>query len=226
MRTSTTIPLVIASSAGTAHPTAFNSIKPHTGIIRDLSADMNTICIARRRWRVLEKLDPTQEVAETYRLFMGYDGTFPNNPDHPLLLFRGSSKFTGDEKECRRTLRKAGWTAPWKWIVFPYHHYHSSAWELLLCVQGAAVLKLGGETGPEVKIGVGDIMLIPPGFVHKQLASSDGFSVLGSYPSVIGKDVEVDELRGTATEEQLENILSCCAPEVEPITGSLLSSSY
>lgn len=25
-----------------------------------------------------------------------------------------------------------GWTAPWAWGVFEYHHYHSSAW----CVPG------------------------------------------------------------------------------------------
>uniref|UniRef100_A0A7S1BIQ6 Cupin type-2 domain-containing protein n=1 Tax=Corethron hystrix TaxID=216773 RepID=A0A7S1BIQ6_9STRA len=200
----------------------FTAVPIHSS--NDQSIVLNNV--VSRRWGVLHKIKPTEHFTEAYRLFMKSDGTFPNNPNHPLLIFRGTSNFTGKEDEGRRALQKAGWTAPWKWIVFPYHHYHSSAWEILMCVRGSGLLQLGGEAGPEISVEVGDIILIPPGFVHKQLSSFGGFSILGSYPSVKGKNVKIDEIRGPATQTQLENILRCESPKNEPVTGILLSELY
>ena len=156
-----------------------------------------------------------------FRLYMEDDGTFPNNPIYPLILFQNAYHET--EEAARQAIVNAGWTSPWAWGVFPYHHYHSTAWELLVCVQGSALLQLGGETGPQVQVQTGDLMLIPPGFAHKQLKSYNGFTLLGSYPPDSG---HVDVLRGKPTLDQRDNIRQCLAPKSEPLSGMDLSRLY
>ena len=107
------------------------------------------------------------------------------------------------------------------WVngIYPFHHYHSNAWELLLCVKGEALVQLGGPTGPRVDIRKGDLVLIPPGFAHKQLQARGGFTLLGSYPTVDGRSIPVDTLKGKPSSEEREKILHCKTPEEDPIVG-------
>ena len=123
--------------------------------------------ITQRKWGVLEQIENTRHQGSTFRLFLQDDGVFPNNSQHPLLLFQ--SAFQRSELEGASILKTAGWTSPWVWGIFPYHHYHSNAWEILVCVRGNANIKLGGPTGPIVPVNCGDVVLIPPGIAHKQL---------------------------------------------------------
>lgn len=109
-----------------------------------------------RKWGDLEEIRPS-----FYRLFLKDDGIFPNNPNHPLLLFR--NMFQGSEKEgCKLLVEQGGWTTPWVWGVFTFHHYHSTAWEILVCVQGEADVQFGGPTGPIVKVAKGGHCSGPP----------------------------------------------------------------
>lgn len=176
-----------------------------------------------RLWGNVEKVenDDNNVVVDGYRLFMKNDGTFPNNNDHPLLLYRNS--FNGSQQEAESLIVGAGWTSPWVWGVFEFHHYHSTAWELLLCVRGSARIQLGGPQGPTVEVEKGDTMLVPPGFAHKQLSEKDGFALLGAYPE---PGIHVDTLRGAPTQQQLQNIEQCHVPETDPILGIPLASMY
>ena len=112
------------------------------------------------------------------------DGTFPNNEWYPLILFKNA--FHGSQGKGEHLITEGGWMSPWVWGIFPYHHYHSTAWELLLCVKGHAHMQLGGESGPCTIINMGDIVYVPPGLTNKQLDSNGGFSLLGAYPSYCG----------------------------------------
>ena len=85
-----------------------------------------------------------------YCLFMKDDGTFPNNEWYPLILFKNA--FHGSQGKGEHLITEGGWMSPWVWGIFPYHHYHSTAWELLLCVKGHAHMQLGGESGPKVPL--------------------------------------------------------------------------
>lgn len=67
--------------------------------------------------------------------------------------------------------------------VFEYHHYHSTAWEALLCIQGEARVQFGGPNGPILTISAGDLAIVPAGVVHKQVEARGGFTLLGSYPN-------------------------------------------
>jgi uncharacterized protein YjlB len=160
---------------------------------------------------------------DVFRLFMNDDGTFPNNPRYPLLLYKNA--WSGSEREGKRAIaRDNQWTSPWAWGVFPYHHYHSKAWELLVCVQGEANVQLGGDTGPTVVIETGDVVFVPPGFAHKQLDEKNGFTLLGSYPKEsLTAGSSIDTLTGPPTLEQRNNIVHCPVPE-DPLCGTSLAS--
>lgn len=176
-----------------------------------------------RTWGVVETV-PLNNNIQGYRLFMNSDGVFPNNPEHPAILLK--SVFHGSQQEGEQAIIEGGqWTHPWAWGIFPYHHYHSTAWELLLCVKGQADVQLGGESGPHVSVEKGDLVLIPPGFAHKQLRSTGGFTLLGAYPT-LGCAGPVDILRGAPNKIQKDNIASCVPPKTDPVLGLSLSILY
>ena len=162
-----------------------------------------------------------------HRLFMHDDGTFPNNTEYPVLLYPSIFMGTIDEGIQRITATKA-WSPPWIWQIFTYHHYHSTHWELLLCVDGSAEVQLGGDSGPRVTLAPGGMLLIPPGFAHKQISATRRFTVLGSYPTNSSRTyrddaavdvVDVDTLTRVPTEEQRRNIRNCSVPDTDPILG-------
>mmetsp|Transcript_2948 Transcript_2948/g.4565 ORF Transcript_2948/g.4565 Transcript_2948/m.4565 type:complete len:201 (-) Transcript_2948:251-853(-) len=120
------------------------------------------------RWGKAQKISNNPNPFDIYRIFMADDGEFPNNRDYPALLYKDA--FDGTEAEGRDLIAgDDGWTDPWVGGIFSYHHYHTKAWELLLCTGGSASAQFGGDGGPIVAVGTGDLILIPPGIAHIQL---------------------------------------------------------
>ena len=90
------------------------------------------------------------------RVWLKSDGTFPNNHQSPLLVYkRVLEGAAASHSRGAELLVKNGYTSPWAWGVFSYHHYHSNAWEALLCVQGHADIQVGGPAGPTLDCQVG-----------------------------------------------------------------------
>jgi uncharacterized protein YjlB len=179
---------------------------------------------ARRAWGEIENVQNHLAPFDIFRLYMDDDGTFPNNSRYPLLLYKAA--FTGSEREASRAIVDGKkWTSPWAWGIYTFHHYHSTAWELLLCVQGRADVMLGGENGPTFTIEKGDLALVPPGFAHKQLDSRGDFTLLGSYPTS-GWSESIDTLRGAPTEQQRRNIVESPFPPRDPIFGLELETLF
>ena len=167
-------------------------------------------------------------------LFLGFfddDGEFPNNPIHPVLIWKHLLKAWGSSSSLQTIgilrIEQGGWTTPWIWGVFPYHHYHTTAWEVLACVQGYADIQIGGPTesiGRRIRVEVGDVLLIPPGVAHKQLDTfGSDFALLGAYPN---ETPNADTVRGKPTSQQRKSILACYVPEKEPISGANLRDLY
>jgi uncharacterized protein YjlB len=109
------------------------------------------------------------------------DGHIPNNPDLPLLVYRQALPETGADG-CRELFRSNGWTGSWVGGVFSYHHYHSTAHEVLGVVSGGAHLTFGGESGTTVEVRAGDAVVIPAGVGHRNAGSDGGFRVVGPTP--------------------------------------------
>jgi uncharacterized protein YjlB len=171
--------------------------------------------------RHMDKIKPPGYPFEVLRIYVSDDGTFPNNDKYPVLIYQDA--YHGSSKEATKCMeRDREWTSPWTWGIFSYHHYHSTAWELLVCIRGTASVRMGGPSGPTLSIRRGDLILIPPGISHQQIQDEDGFALLGSYPL---KDCSaswtgsVDTLNGPPTKIQRDNIRACPVPGKDPIFG-------
>ncbi len=111
------------------------------------------------------------------------DGDVPNNR-LPLIVYPGAiDPKAGDPGVAFETLFQAnGWGGGWRNGIFPFHHYHSTAHEVLGIAKGRAEVRFGGEAGATLKVEAGDAVLIPAGVGHKRLSGSDDLFVIGAYP--------------------------------------------
>ena len=147
------------------------------------------------------------------------DGSIPNNPTLPLLVYPGAlGELERNPSRCREKLAENGWGGAWANGVFSYHHYHSTSHEVLCVVGGSARIAFGGPEGETVEVEAGDVVVIPAGTGHKNEGSSGDFSVVGAYP----RGQESYDLRtGEEGErpEVLENVRSVPLPEADPLYG-------
>lgn len=146
------------------------------------------------------------------------DGTFPNSR-LPLLLYKAALTDAADPEAFEALFAENGWPPAWRSSVFTYHHYHSTAHETLGIARGKARLMLGGPHGREFDVAAGDAIVVPAGVVHRRLASSQDFLVVGCYPPGQSWDL----LRGEPGERPQadENIARVPLPETDPVGGPL-----
>ncbi|GAB3246173.1 cupin domain-containing protein [Larkinella harenae] len=160
----------------------------------------------------------SQSQTEPESLLFKDDGTIPNS-QLPLLLYRQAFAETGSAGASWLEKRFAAhnWANSWRNGVYPYHHYHSTSHEVLGVYSGSALLQLGGESGQQVRVQAGDIIVIPAGVGHKRLEASADFGVVGAYPD--GRDYDV--LRGEPGDRPRadQNIAAVPLPKTDPLLG-------
>ncbi|SOC40666.1 cupin domain-containing protein [Salinicoccus kekensis] len=142
------------------------------------------------------------------------DGRIPNHWKLPLLIYKEA---LDSEDDAAKTLNENGWSGEWLGSVHPFHHYHSNTHEVLVVDSGTATLQLGGELGEKVDVSPGDVIILPAGYGHKMIESSDDYQNYGAYPG----GVEFDMNYGESDErpEVLDNIKKVPMPEADPIFG-------
>jgi uncharacterized protein YjlB len=139
--------------------------------------------------------------AEPLALMFADDGSIPNNPRLPLLIYRNAVDLSGTpdpEDVIEATFARHGWRDMWRNGIFPYVHYHSMIHEALAIARG-------------------DVMVLPAGTGHQCLWESPELCVIGAYP----KGGKYDLCRGSKAEhaKAIESIANVPVPDSDPVYG-------
>ena len=149
------------------------------------------------------------------------DGSVPNNPKLPLLLYRGAIDLKGSanpEERIEQAFADNRWGEMWRNGIFPYVHYHSMIHEVLGIARGRAKVRFGGNGGREIDVMAGDVCVLPAGTGHQGLWASPDLMVIGAYPPS-GK---YDLCRGSKAEyaRALTVIPEVPVPPTDPVYGA------
>jgi uncharacterized protein YjlB len=145
------------------------------------------------------------------------DGPYPNNTVYPALIYRRVITASVSALIFEQLFEANGWHGTWRNGVYGFHHYHSTAHEVLGVVSGRAGVQLGGDNGIVADLSAGDVVLIPAGVAHKNLGSSTDFAVVGAYP--VGQQWDMNFGKPGERPRVDENIASVPKPETDPVYG-------
>jgi uncharacterized protein YjlB len=142
-------------------------------------------------------------------------GGIPNS-SLPALVYH-EVEAARDASRCRELFARHGWLGAWENGIFPFHHFHSTAHEVLGVVAGSAAVVLGGPRGRRFEVARGDVLVLPAGTGHCNAGSSADLLVVGAYPDGMRWDLR----RGDPAErdEALANIAAVPLPDADPVHG-------
>ena len=145
-------------------------------------------------------------------------GWFPNNPNLPVLIYRSVWEDGGDRtKAFESTFRANDWGGCWRDGIYPYHHYHSTAHEVLGIGAGRVRVRLGGDEGRVCELEEGDAVVLPAGVAHKNLESSSDLLVIGAYPP--GQQWDMNYGREGELSQARHNVAIVDRPPSDPLYG-------
>ena len=164
---------------------------------------------------------PAARAALAFRF--GDAGGFPNNSNLPVLIYKNASaaaRSRAAESLARwfeSTWSQHGWRAAWRYGVYEFPHYHSTAHEILGVYRGHATLRLGDNAGKTFAVETGDVIVLPAGTAHQNLGASADFHVVGGYP--VGQ--HADLLHGRPGERPAadQRIAAVPPPKTDPLAG-------
>jgi uncharacterized protein YjlB len=163
---------------------------------------------------------PERNSAEPEALIFTDDGSIPNNPLLPFVIFRGAVDL-GESNDPARTIEEVfrgnGWGDAWRNGIYPYVHYHSMIHEGMGIARGRAKVRFGGDNGTEVDLTMGDVCVLPAGTGHQCLWASPDLLVVGAYPPA-GKYNICYGSKGEHA-KALQTIPNVPPPESDPVRG-------
>lgn len=162
-----------------------------------------------------------EEQAETMdaeAILLRPNGWCPNNAELPVLLYRAAIPPQGSDPAAvfEQHFTANGWPPQWRNGVYTFHHYHSTAHEVLGFAAGSAKLALGGPNAREMTVRAGDVLLLPTGTGHCELSKSDDFLVVGAYPP----DQHWDICRAAPDAKATERMRTLPFPHSDPVHGN------
>lgn len=158
-------------------------------------------------------------MTERLTLHFADDGAIPNSP-LPLLLHRGALAGDAGAEAFETLFGGHGWGGLWRNGIYGFHHFHSTAHEVLGIAAGTARVRFGGPRGQSVEVQAGDAVIIPAGVGHLNEGASADLLVIGGYP----KGQRADLRRGDPAEHarMLRNIAAVPLPARDPVTGGTI----
>jgi uncharacterized protein YjlB len=141
----------------------------------------------------------------------------PNNARLPAVLYRNAIPDAAPDRAtaCEALFRRNGWPPQWRDGIYPFHHYHATAHEVLGCAAGAARVLIGGPDGEPIDLSAGDCVLLPAGTGHCRLEASTDLLIVGAYPPGQVWDLRRDALSGA----ELEAMARLPFPGSDPVMG-------
>ena len=114
------------------------------------------------------------------KYFFDGNGRVPNSR-LPLLIYRKVIQWEVLEMEA--IMRQNHWLPDWRAHegMWPRHHFHCEAHEIICVTRGAHVVKLGGHDGVYGKLTKGDVVVIPAGVGHCGIQISDDLDLTGGF---------------------------------------------
>jgi uncharacterized protein YjlB len=148
------------------------------------------------------------------------DGSIPNST-LPVLIYPGALDGDAGAAAFEGRFAEHGWRGSWRDGIYPFHHFHSTAHEVLGIVAGRASVMLGGPRGRRFELRAGDVVVLPAGTGHCNLGSSPDLLVVGAYPNGMRWDLR----RGDPAEhdEVLANIARVPVPDADPVQGGAIA---
>ena len=136
----------------------------------------------------------------------------------PALVYRGALSDQGDLADRFEELfARHGWTGAWRDGIFDYHHFHSTAHEVLGVAEGTVALRLGGPGGLSFDLEPGDAVVIPAGVGHRNEGSSPSLLVVGA--TAEGRHWDICRGHEPDLAAKLDNIRRVPRPEQDPLHG-------
>jgi uncharacterized protein YjlB len=144
------------------------------------------------------------------------DGGIPNSA-LPVLIYR-DVEAAREAATCESLFARHGWLGAWRDGIFSFHHFHSTAHEVLGVVAGSAAVMLGGPRGRRFEVRSGDVVVLPAGTGHCNAGSSADLLVIGAYPDGMDWDVR----RGDPAEhdDAVANARAVPLPGADPVHGA------
>lgn len=121
-------------------------------------------------------------MSDVTSILLADDGLVPNNDLLPVRVYRAAFPAMTDTARVIAHLAKNGWVGAWINGIYPFHHYHARAHEVLVIASGHAQVQFGGAAGPVLELTTGDGVLIPAGVGHCRRSASGDLVVVGAYP--------------------------------------------
>ena len=144
------------------------------------------------------------------------DGVIPNS-GLPLLVY--DQAVPADAAAIEGVFAANGWPPAWRNGVHPFHHFHSSAHEVLGVARGEVSVLFGGATGKVLTIRAGDVVVVPAGVAHCNQGQSSDLLIVGAYPD---NGADPDLRRGKVAEHAaaVRCIAAVKTPRTDPVAGS------
>jgi uncharacterized protein YjlB len=182
---------------------------------RSFNAILAAISLSRAAWAGGKPVD--EKALDPESFVLSRNGWVPNNEHLPVLFYRGvfDSGRRDPASYLEELLERNGWPAQWRNGIYSFHHYHSTAHEVLGVAGGQARVMLGGENGREVALRAGDAVVLPAGTGHCELDSSRDFLVVGAYPP----EQSWDLCRTAPSREAVQRMERLPFPRIDPVSG-------
>ena len=117
-----------------------------------------------------------------------------------------------------RLFASNGWRGSWRNGIFSYHHFHSTAHEVLGIFSGEVTVQFGGDSGVRIQAGPGDVIVVPAGVAHCRLDSRGRLGVVGAYPE--GQHADMNVVGEGEDSEALSNVSRVPLPQRDPVFGA------